>query len=143
MKEVTPEERNEFVRFWSAQRRAIEGRVSSKTMSYFNDYTANDNVGYEMGQLRPGKLGQWNLYYWLTDIEIRCDKNEALIASGLTAAEVAEEERREYYRENYVDPDNKLEILDFERQKNMSMEELDAEIAHLEALLAQSEQVKA
>lgn len=140
MKEVTARERMESYLFWMTQRQAIEGRVSERTMYWFNLYTGKDNIGYEQGQLRPGKLGQWDLYYWLTDHEIRCDKNEALIASGLTAAEVAEEERRDSYRENGVDPDDKAEVAMFEHLKGMSPEELDAEINRLKALLAESEQ---
>lgn len=135
-KEVDSEERFLFLSFWIAQRRAILDRVSVKTMEWFNLYTARDNVGYETGQLRPGKLGQWDLFGWLTDPEIGCDENEALIASGLTAAEVADERRRENLRENCVDPDNEAEVADFERRRSMSSEELDAEIERMERELA-------
>lgn len=132
MKDITAEEKKQFFFFWMTQRQAIEDRVSEQTMYWFNAYTAKDNIGYEFGQLRPGKNGQWDLYYWLTDLEIHCDENEALIASGLTAAEVAEEKRREHF-----------EIAMFERLQGMSPEQLDAEIARLEAQLAESEQVTA
>src|SRR3989344_6005155 len=116
MKEITAEEKKQFFFFWMTQRQAIEGRVSDETMYWFNAYTAKDNVGYEFGQLRPGKLGQWDLYFNLTgEQSVGCDENETLIASGLTAAEVAEEKRREHYRENYVNPDDQLEIAMFER----------------------------
>ena len=135
-KEVDSEERFLFLSFWIAQRRAILDRVSVKTMEWFNLYTARDNVGYETGQLRPGKLGQWDLFGWLTDPEIGCDENEALIASGLNAAEVADERRRENLRENCVDPDNEAEVADFERRRSMSSEELDAEIERMERELA-------
>lgn len=143
MKEITAEEKEQFFFFWMTQRQAIEGRVSEQTMYWFNAYTAKDNVGYEMGQLRPGKLGQWDLYHWLTDLEIHCDENEALIASGLTAAEVAEEKRREHYREHCVDPDNQFEVAMFEQLQSMSPEQLDAEIERLEKQLAESERVTA
>ncbi len=139
MKEVTAKEKEEFFFFWLTQRKAVENRVSEKTMCWFNTYTSKDNVGYEMGQLRPGKLGQWDLYGWLTDLEIGCNENEALIASGLTAAEVAEEKRRENYRDKCVDPDNQFEIARFERIKGMNPEELDVEIASLEKQLAACE----
>jgi hypothetical protein len=136
MQEVTREERRQFHSFWATQRRAIEGRVSEKTMRWVNIYTAKENVGFEMGELRPGKLGQWDLYHWLTDLEINCDENEALFASGLTATEVAEEKGREYFEENYVDPDNPREIATFERLRGMGPAELNEEIGHLEAILA-------
>lgn len=135
MKQVTAQEKEQFFFFWLKQRTAIRGRVSEKTMRTFNLYTERDNVGYEFGQLRPGKEGQWDLYHWLTDREINCDENEALIASGLNAAEVAEEARREYYRENCVDPDDALDVATFERIQRMSPEELDVEMIRLESLL--------
>lgn len=139
MKEVTTKEKEEFFSFWSTQHRAIEGRVSENTMMWFNNYTTQDNIGYEFGQLRPGKNGQWDLYHWLTDPEIRCDENEAIIASGLTAVEVAEEKRREYYRENCVDPDDQRDVAMFERLKGMSPEQLEVEIANLEQQFVESE----
>lgn len=142
MKEITAEEKEQFFSFWMTQRQAIEGLVSDETMYWFNAYTAKDNVGYEFGQLRPGKLGQWDLYWNLTgEQSVGCDENETLIASGLTAVEVAEEKRREHYRENGVNPANNLEIAMFERLQGMSPEQLDAEIARLESQLAESEQV--
>lgn len=142
MKEITDEEKEQFNLFWMTQRRAIEGRVSDKTMHWFNAYTAKDNVGYEFGQLRPGKLGQRDLYHNLTgEQSVGCDENETLIASGLTAAEVAEEKRREHYRENGVNPDNQFSVALFEQYQNMTPEELDAEIARLEEELTESERV--
>ncbi len=143
MEEITEEDKKQFFAFWMTQRQAIEGRVSDETMYWFKAYTAKDNVGYGFGQLRPGKNGQWDLYHWLTDPEIHCDENEALIASCLTAVEVAEEKRREHYRENGVDPDDELDIAMFDRLQGMNPEQLDAEIARLEAQLAESERVPA
>ncbi len=138
-KEITAEDKEKFSLFWMTQRQAIESHVSERTIYWFNVYTVRDNVGYEFGQLRPGKDGQWDFYYWLTDPEIHCDENEALIASGLTAAEVAEEKRREYYRDNCVNPDNSVDVAMFERLQEMCPQELDAEIARLEARLAEVE----
>lgn len=144
MKKVTHEEKKQFFYFWSEQRKAIEDLVSENTMHWFNIYTNRDNVGYEFGQLRPGKLGQWDLYWNMTgEQSVGCDENETLIASGLTAAEVAEEKRREHYRRNCVDPDDRLATMMFDRPQSMSPEQLDAEIAHLEKQLAESEQVTA
>ncbi|KKS28844.1 MAG: hypothetical protein UV60_C0028G0008 [Parcubacteria group bacterium GW2011_GWA2_43_11] len=137
MKEITPEEKEQFFLFWQAQRQAIEDRVSEKTMHWVRAYTARDNIGYEFGQLRPGKLGQWDLYCNLTGEQsaIGCDENETLVACGLNAAEIAEENRREYYRMICVNPDDKLEIAMFDRFQHMSPEEFDDEIARLEEQL--------
>jgi len=137
MKEITPEEKEQFFVFWNTQRQAIEGRVSEQTVYWFNAFTARDNVGYEFGQLRPGKLGQWDLYRHLTGEQstVGCDENETLIASGLTAAEVAEERHYEHYHGHGVNPDNQLEMAMFDRFQYMSTEQFDAEIARLEKQL--------
>lgn len=141
MKEVTAKERAQFISFWMTQRKAIEVRVSEETMNWFNIYTASDNVGYNFGQLRPGKLGQWDLYWNLTgEQSVGCDENETLIASGLTAVEVTEANRREHYLENCVDPDDQLATATFDRIQGMSSTELDAEIDRLERQLAETEQ---
>mgnify|MGYP001612445239 CR=1 FL=1 len=140
MKEVTAEERKQFFFFWLEQRQAIEGRVSEQTMRWFNIYTAKDNVGYEFGQLRPGKLGQWDLYWNMTgEQSVGCDENETLIASGLTATEVAEERRRERLRMNCVDPDDPRDVAMFDRLHGMSHEQLEVEITNLEQQLVESE----
>lgn len=132
--EVTSQERAEFVRFWRQQREGIVDMVSAETLEYFDIYTASDNVGYEMGQLRPGKLGQWDLYFWLTDLEVGCPENEAILASGLTAAEVEEEKKREDLLEACVDPDNPEEVFNYRIMKEMTPEQLNAEIKRLENL---------
>ena len=70
--------------------------------------------------------------------QLQCQRS--LDCSGLSAAEVAEEERRQELHNNGVDPDDRLEVMRFERLEAMSPLELDAEIARLEEQLAQSEQ---
>jgi hypothetical protein len=144
MNEITPEEKKQFFFFWMTQRKAIEGRVSEQTMHWFNIYTDKDNVGYEFGQLRPGKLGQWDLYWALTSEQsIGCDENETLIASGLTVVEVAEAKRREHYRELCVDPDDQLAIAEFEKIQSMSPEQLDSEITRLQNQLTEGMRIPA
>ena len=137
-KTVTQQEREQFFDFWSKQKEAVRGRVSENTLEFMNLYTSPSGVGYEFGQLRPGKLGQWDLFWELTGPQSQniCDENEAMIACGLTASEVVEEQRRERYREHCVDPDNQLEVAQFERVQRMSPTELDAEIERLEKLTA-------
>lgn len=134
---VTQAEQEHFFDFWSEQKEAVRGRVSESTLEFMNLYTSPSGVGYEFGQLRPGKLGQWDLFYELTGPQSQniCDENEAMIACGLNATEVAEEQRREYYRGNCVDPDDQLAVAQFQRIKRMSPPELDAEIQRLEKQL--------
>ena len=133
--EVTEIQKKQHTLFWAMQKDTVRNMVSEKTMRWFNIYTKKDNVGYKPGQLRPGELGQWDLYHWLTDPEIGCEKSEAIIASGLTPTKIQEEEIREYYRESGIDPDNTEEMRIFDRIVNMSSDELDLEIERLENLL--------
>jgi hypothetical protein len=136
-KKISQTEREEFFDFWSKQKEAVLGRVSEGTLEFMNLYTSPSGVGYEFGQLRPGKLGQWDLFYELTGPQSQniCDENEAMIACGLTATEVADEKRREHLRENCVDPDDRLAVVQFERLQRMSPTELDTEITRLESQL--------
>jgi hypothetical protein len=137
-KTVTPQEREQFFDFWSKQKEAVRGRVSENTLEFMNLYTSPSGVGYEFGQLRPGKLGQWDLFWELTGPQSQniCEENEAMIACGLTASEVAEEQLREHYRQNHVNPDDKFAVAQFERTQRMTPAEIDAEIERLEKLTA-------
>lgn len=135
---VTKVERDAFFDFWSNQKVAVKGHVSEGTLEFMNLYTSPTGVGYEFGQLRPGKLGQWDLFWELSGPQSQniCEENEAMIACGLTASEVAEGQRQEFYREHYVDPDDRLAVAQFERMKRMSPSELDTEIQRLEGQMA-------
>jgi hypothetical protein len=138
MKTVTTQEREEFFTFWLIQRNAIQGKVSDETMRWFNIYTDHNNVGYEFGQLRPGKLGQWDLYWALTgDQSVGCNESETILASGLTVAEIAEEKRREGYRDHGVNADNAIAVAVFERINRMNPDELDSVIMQLEQRIAE------
>ena len=136
-KVVSPTEREEFLAFWQGQKEAIRGRVSKDVLGFIDLYTSPSGVGYEFGQLRPGRLGQWDLFWMLAGPQSQnvCTENEAMIACGLTATEVAEAERQEYYRGHDVDPYNPLDVACFDRITRMSPVELDAEIERLEKQL--------
>ncbi len=77
-----------------------------------------ENFGYEQGDLRPGELGQWDLYYSL-----------------IFDFAIVQAEREDELRECGVDPNNRHEVAEHERLKRMSQDELTAEIELLESLL--------
>ncbi len=134
-REVTEQERMEFVAFWRQHKAALlAGNVcSEEAMKCLHTYTQPDNVGYEFGMLRPGKLGQWDLY----DITLELlPEKERLLISGLSAREVAISDRDQQYGLNPEDPNYQKEVARVERMQAMSPEELDCEIARLEALLS-------
>jgi hypothetical protein len=92
MKSVTAEEREQFISFWSNHCRAIISQLSEKARYIFLAFADPDNVGYEKGQVRPGKSGQWDIYYWLKELD--CDEKEARIASGLSEIEIAADDAK-------------------------------------------------
>lgn len=141
--EVTPAQRVAFVDFWTKQRSIIEGVVDEKALYWFGIYTSQNNIGYEIGNLRPGKHGQWDLFGWLTDLELNiCDEATALFVAGLTAQELSEQKRLECLRGYGVNPDNPVDVarhqefVDFCGELNeLPPKELDKLINRLEKLL--------
>lgn len=132
---VTPEEKADAARFWRDHLEALQNKdlLKPRVVSFVGSATQADNIGYEPGQIRPGKLGQWDLYDLLR--EFGCSEEECLLASGLTAGEVAAEERREELRRCGVNPDDPQDVAEFERMEAMSPEEINTEVARLEKLL--------
>jgi hypothetical protein len=52
-------------------------------------------IGFETGQLRPGELGQWDLYYFLLQAGFGPPKEAAFVA-GLDLETIKKEESKEY-----------------------------------------------
>ena len=132
-KEISNADRKTFVEFWARRKKIITGKVSENTMKWFKIYTDLRNIGYEFGELRPGKLGQWDLYGWLIDPEINiCSKDEAMLVTGLTMQEITEQERRDHLENHGVDPDNLSEIAYHEMLQDMSPRQIKQHISKLE-----------
>lgn len=90
-KVVTERERAEAVSFWRQRGKALNGNpsVSVECLLCLSIYTQPNCIGYGQGKIRPGKLGQWDMYYFLT-LDTEATDTEALLISGLTATEVAD-----------------------------------------------------
>jgi len=129
---VTEKEMGATVKYWRQHLDALQKNdlVKPDVISFVSEATQADNIGYDSGQIRPGNMGQWDIYDLL--LEFGCSEEERLLTSGLTADEVAEEERREKLRSRCVNPDDPRAVADYERLEAMSPEELNEEIAHLE-----------
>ena len=94
-------------------------------------FCKRDAFGWGQGQLRPGHLGQWDLYFTLFQ-DFRHTKAEAAAGAGLSLKEIGEEEHREEMRSHGWSPEEQKE---YDYLKSLSPEELDNRIAELEKLL--------
>ena len=135
-KTVSEKEMVGTLAFWGAQKAALEKSklVSDEALRWLSIYTQRGNIGDEQGQIRPGKLGLWDLYYETEGVGL--SQSERLLISGLSAEEVAGEERREELgHEYYINPDDPAEVREIECMEAMSPAELAAHIASLEKQL--------
>jgi hypothetical protein len=132
---VTRDQQIESAAFWRRHLQFLRSRntVSEEALTWLGYFTKPDAIGYEQGQIRPGELGKWDLYYllmeWLggSDLYIVCD---------LTASTVAQEEKREQLRNRGYDPDNADDVRQAEMLDSMSSAELDRLIVGLRRQLA-------
>ena len=133
--EVTSQERQESVAFWRRHQAALQDAklCSEDAMRWLHIYTQPNNIGYESGMLRPGKMGQWDLY---DETMETLSLDERLLISGLSAGEVAISDRDQRYGLNPSSPNYAREVADVESLEAMDGAELDREIARLETLVS-------
>jgi|GEM_PF-1933021 len=133
--------RDEQIKWWVWWKNHISelekrGVVSKEHLDNLRLFiTKPEDIGYnsDCGQIRPGDLGQWDIFYNLDGWGI--PYSVKLLLSGLSDAEVKNEETREKIRNFGLDPDSKKDVVEFHRISNMSPKALDMEIKRLEALL--------
>lgn len=99
-----------------------------------------NNIGYgddrTMGMIRPGKFGQWDVFYILEMWGIPYEKR--LLLADLSDSEVQQQTKDDKMRANGFDPDNSEDKAEFERIDGMTTEQINAERKRLEALLAEN-----
>lgn len=137
-KRVSGREMADTLDFWRRHKAALEkdGLVGENALQYLRAYLKRESIGYELWQIRPGKHGQWDVYFGAEGIGLSL--TERLLISGLSAEEVAREERREKLLHKWcIDPDDPAQVREIEHLEAMSPSELDAEIELLKALLAE------
>jgi hypothetical protein len=131
---VTLQERQETLAFWRRHEAALQADnlCDEEAMRWLHIYTQPDNIGYEFGMLRPGKMGQWDLYDLTMEM---LSQDQRLLISGLSASEVAASDRDMAYGLDPRSATYQNEVAEVERLEAMSPNELDREIARLEALV--------
>jgi hypothetical protein len=136
---VTREEQAEVWSWWECHIESLQkkGGVTPNGLEALRIRVADpDQIGYGQGQIRPGKLGQWDVFYELEMWGI--PRAERLLLAGLSNLEVRAEEEKEELRSYGIDPDNPDEVAEHQCLKNMTPQELDTEIQRLESLLCSS-----
>jgi len=102
-------------------------------------FTCNpENIGYDQGQIRPGELGQWDIFYELEMFGI--PYAERILLSGLSDIQVQAEDKKMKMENLGYNSDDPTEVLEFERHGRMTPDELDREITELRSLLAETRQ---
>ena len=135
---VTDKERMDTAHFWQTHLRALGKKqlASPLALSIAAFAQKPENVGYEgpmESQIRPGKLGQWDMYdVYLAEHTL---EEERLLISGLTAEEVAAANRRIFLNDSGIDSDDPAQVAAAARLDAMTPAQVKEEIARLERLL--------
>jgi hypothetical protein len=133
--ELTMREKSDTAAYWGNHadelaRLGLSDRVVASVACYANP----NSIGYDQGQVRPGDLGKWDVYYSLKDY---LTPGEALLASGLSESEVAAEDERNRLRDTYgIDPDNPDQVAEIRELERLSPDEIASRIEERTALLA-------
>lgn len=124
---------------WQKQAEALKGMVPEDLIASLTQMTVPANIGFEMGQIREGKGGQWDIYYSFEGI---ATPGQRILLSGLSAAEVEHQEKANEmnlaFGLDIDDPKDQKELHLIERLGKMTPEELDAEIAAAEKFLRET-----
>lgn len=99
---------------WENHKNQLRGKISKKAMDVLDLYANNDNIGFESGQLRPGELGQWDLYY--NSQEWNLPENERRLISGLPDSDFQQmeiEQRQEQFQLELVRSMSQPDLVEF------------------------------
>jgi len=135
-KEVSREEQVENWIQWKQRIKRLEERevvTSEELYSLRIHVSSPDAIGYGEGQIRPGKLGQWDVFFALEQFGIPYEKR--LLLADLSDSAVQKEMEKWEIQSFGYNPDDPREVAEFRRIRNMAPNELDTEINRLEVLL--------
>lgn len=125
------EQLNESI-FWQKQIKKLETQgVNKKILECMRWFTPLESFGYETGQLRPGNLGKWDMYYFLIDYR-DCSRAEAANACDLSIQEINKAEREDELSQHGIDASNPIEVAMYEHMEGLSPDELDEMIIAME-----------
>lgn len=124
------------VKFWNDHVDALvaTGAVRKGSLRLLLDLIRPGNIGFGQGQVRPGKLGQWDVYYALAGA-VR--PSEQVVLAGLSVEEIAEAQWCSFLRQSGVDPDNQKEVEEFSRIRQMTREAVNRDLENSPRILVE------
>lgn len=137
--EISQEQQVESLDWWRRHISRLEARgvATSEELYSLRIHVAGvDAIGYGSGQIRPGDLGQWDVFFALEQFDILYEKR--LLLADLSDSAVQREMEKNEMQSLGYNPDDPAEVAEFHRIKGMIPEELDTEINRLESLLCTS-----
>lgn len=132
---VTQQELQDTLAFWRRHEDALQDshRVSDDALYWLRLYTKPSSIGYDFSQIRPGKLGQWDIFEMLVEC---LSFEDRLLISGLSTEEVARTELDDAYGLNPEDPRYEQDRTQIEHLEALTPVQLDTEISQLEGALS-------
>jgi hypothetical protein len=111
------QQRKEHAR-WQKHLHGLKGQVDDESLRMALMWVAEPKqIGYGQGQIRPGELGRWDIFFELEIFGV--SRAERLLLAGLTEEQLNEAERRDWLEINFVDPDNPQEVAEFDMVEAM------------------------
>lgn len=75
---------------WDEHKKNLEGKISKQARQVLDFFTVPSNIGFEQGQVRPGELGQYDVFYM--SLEWGLTEDERRLISGLPTEALVEME---------------------------------------------------
>ncbi|MEK7621696.1 MAG: hypothetical protein AAB415_00795 [Patescibacteria group bacterium] len=96
--------------------------------------TKADNLGHQVGKIRPGYPGRYDVYYSISMEGVT--EAERFLLSALSVDEIIILERDVRVKETGFNPNDPDELAEFYRIRRMPPDEIKRELEYLESLLA-------
>lgn len=125
--EVSREEKQKWFYWWKDRLDNLRERGLATEDGFLNARTligSAGSIGYGQGQIRPGALGQWDVFWELEMYGV--PYAERILLSGLSEVQVEAEEKRMRMKGRGYNPDDPDDVAEFERLERMTPDERDA-----------------
>jgi len=128
---VSNEELYQSLNFWRAHHTRLADEGTPPKLLEEIPLTS-ERIGFGQGQIRPGELGQFDVFYASEPYHSLQDR---LLISGLSEDKVKETEREQEMKDFGWDPDNPEDVKEYEYFNSMTRPEAEAQLVVLEKLL--------
>jgi biotin operon repressor len=119
--------------FWQKHIQALRSiGFDDDKISRLGHYVKPGNIGTGKGMIRPGELGQWDVFYTLVDSYP--EETDRMILAGLTPGQIGTHKLRNEMKARGYDPDNPDDVREYDQMRGVSSDEIEAHIEQLEDL---------